>query len=96
MKIKKSIQFIVLSVASLLLQNCNTTAKKEAATETEMAPKAEYYTAADFNTVEKYDVHVHINAVDSTFINQAKKDNLRLLTVNVNSGRPVEEQRAVA
>ena len=96
MKINRSIQFILLSVTSLLLQNCNTTDKKESVTEAEVATKVEYYTAADFNTIEKYDAHVHINAVDSTFINQAEKDNLRLLTVNVNSGRPVEEQRAVA
>ena len=92
----RSIQFILLSTASLLLQDCNTTAKKETATETAKAPKAEYNSAADFVTVEKYDTHVHINAIDSTFINQAKNDNLRLVTVNVNSGRPVEEQRAIA
>jgi hypothetical protein len=32
---------------------------------------------------------------DSTFVDQAKKDNLRLLTLNVNSGKPVEEQRRI-
>ena len=70
MKINLSLQLIVLSAASLLLQNCNTTAKKETATETAEAPKAEYYSAADFAIVEKYDTHVHINAIDSTFINR--------------------------
>jgi hypothetical protein len=37
----------------------------------------------DFKTVEKYDIHVHINVDDTTFIKQAKEDNFRLLTVNV-------------
>src|SRR5436190_24318380 len=96
MKISRSVKYIVLYTACLLLQNCNTTAEKDTANETEAVHKPDFYTAADFNTVEKYDTHVHINVVDSTFIDQATKDNLRLLTVNVNSGRPAEEQRAVA
>ncbi len=96
MKIKWSVKYVFLYTACLLLQNCDTTAKKATSDETEAVPKLDFYTAADFNTVEKYDTHVHINVVDSTFIDQAKKDNLRLLTVNVNSGRPVEEQRSVA
>lgn len=96
MKINWNIRCIGLYVLCLLLQNCNSTPEKENSEKTEAAPKSEFYSAADFSSVKKYDTHVHINADDSTFINQAKEDNLWLLTVNVNSGRPVEEQRAVA
>ena len=94
MKIKPGIKYVILYAGCLLLQNCSTTAKKEATNEA--VQKAEFYTLADFNSVEKIDTHVHINVDDSTFIAQAKKDNLRLLTINVNAGVPIEEQRAVA
>ena len=96
MKINRSIIFLVLYTACTLFQNCNTTPKKDTTSETTASPKPDFYTEADFNTVEKYDTHVHLNVVDSTFVNQARKDNFRLLTVNVNSGMPVQEQRAVA
>jgi len=94
MKIKPGIKYFILDAGCLLLQNCKTTAKKEATNEA--VQKAEFYTLADFDSVEKIDTHVHINVDDSTFIAQAKKDNLRLLTINVNAGVPIEEQRAVA
>jgi len=94
MKIKPGIKYFILYAGCLLLQNCKTTAKKEATNEA--VQKAEFYTLADFDSVEKIDTHVHINVDDSTFIAQAKKDNLRLLTINVNAGVPIEEQRAVA
>ncbi|WP_291401447.1 amidohydrolase family protein [Daejeonella sp.] len=43
-----------------------------------------FYTLQDFKSVEKYDTHVHINTYDTAFINLAKADNFKLLTVNVN------------
>lgn len=79
--------------ACIFLQSCAAPADKKAIEN--IAPAA-YYSAADFTKVEKYDTHVHINADDSTFIDQAKKDNFRLLTINVNSGHPIEEQRRIA
>lgn len=94
MKINLSIKCILLYAGCLILQNCNTTTKKD--TTNEVVQKPEFYSAEDFSKVEKYDTHVHINADDTTFIGQAKKDNLRLLTVNVNSGVPIEEQQRIA
>jgi hypothetical protein len=44
----------------------------------------QFYTLQDFKSVEKYDTHVHINTYDTAFINLAKADNFKLLTVNVN------------
>lgn len=82
-----------LYAACILLQSCAAPAGKKAV---ENIPPEEYYSAADFTKVEKYDTHVHINADDSSFIDQAKKDNFRLLTINVNSGHPIEEQRRIA
>ncbi|WP_411274976.1 amidohydrolase family protein [Daejeonella sp.] len=60
--------------------------------------KSEFYTKEDFRNVEKFDTHVHLNIYDTTFISQAIKDKLRLLTVNVNPAYypSVEEQQNVA
>jgi hypothetical protein len=93
MKILLPPKNLLLPAACIFLQYCTTPSNK---TTSESATDAAYYSMADFDKVEKYDTHVHINADDSTFIQQAKKDNLRLLTVNVNSGEPIEEQRRIA
>ncbi len=94
MKINMNIKVICFYAGCVLLQNCTAPTKTDTANEN--VSKAEYYSTEDFTYVEKYDTHVHINADDSTFIDQAKKDNLRLLTVNVNSGTSIEEQRRIA
>ncbi len=71
MKININIKVVFFYAGCLFLQNCTAPAKKDTANEN--LPKAEYYSADDFVNVEKYDTHVHINAEDSTFIDQAKK-----------------------
>jgi hypothetical protein len=58
--------------------------------------KPEFYTSADFTAIEKFDTHIHINIDEASFIEEAKKDNLRLLTVNVDTEMPVDQQRSVA
>jgi predicted TIM-barrel fold metal-dependent hydrolase len=62
--------------------------------------KAEqYYSIADFKSVQKYDAHVHITkSIDTVFIKQAEADNFRLLNVNIYSttGIPVEELQKLA
>lgn len=65
---------------------------------TSVQTNSEFYTKEDFKNVEKFDVHVHLNIYDTTFISQARRDNLRLLTVNVNPAYypSVEEQQNVA
>jgi predicted TIM-barrel fold metal-dependent hydrolase len=57
----------------------------------------EYYTVEDYARVEKIDSHVHISTDDTTFMQVARADNFRLLTINVNSpsSPTIEEQRAV-
>ena len=94
MKINWSVKFWVLYAGCLLFQSCNSAAKKEEANAT--TNQDEYYTAADFDKVEKIDTHVHLNVDDSSFIKQAAADHFSMLTVNVNSGMAIEEQRSIA
>src|SRR3954452_54506 len=43
----------------------------------------EYYTIDDFNSVEKYDAHMHLNTYDESFVKQSHEDNFKLITINV-------------
>ena len=56
------------------------------------------FTMADFSSVDKVDVHVHINTSDTALIDQAAADRFRLLTINVDypDFPPLAEQRRVA
>ncbi|MDB5261723.1 MAG: amidohydrolase [Adhaeribacter sp.] len=82
------------------LQNCTqpSTDKAAAANENTATAPDEFYGPEDFNKVEKFDTHVHFNTADSTFLNQAKKEIFRLLTINVNPAYypPIEKQRDIA
>lgn len=89
----KYFKTIYLPVLALIMASC--TQNKANSDQTKDAES--FYTMEDFDKVEKYDTHVHISVDDSTFIKQAEKDNLRLLTVNVNSGtKLINEQQDVA
>jgi hypothetical protein len=56
------------------------------------------FTADDFGSVEKVDIHVHINSTDSALIDQARADHFRLLTINVDypDFPPLADQRRIA
>lgn len=58
----------------------------------------EYFTMDDFAVVQKIDAHVHVNSVDPAFIDQARSDNFKLLTVNVDypDFPPIDEQQSLA
>src|SRR3954454_1877167 len=59
----------------------------------------EYYTIDDFASVEKYDVHVHLNTNETSLIEQSEEDNFKLITINVDVAfefPTVEEQEDVA
>jgi predicted TIM-barrel fold metal-dependent hydrolase len=53
------------------------------------------YRITDFASVEKIDAHVHLHGSLPTFLSQAKADNFRLLTINVNYSDfpPLPKQR---
>jgi hypothetical protein len=44
---------------------------------------AKSFTVADFDTLEKIDVHVHINSPGPALLDEAEADHFRLLTINV-------------
>ncbi len=62
------------------------------------ASGAERFSVEDFASVDKIDVHVHINSTDSPLLEQAQSDNFRLLTINVDypDFPPLASQREVA
>lgn len=47
--------------------------------------KEDFYTEADFKTVDKIDVHCHVNSERPAFMEQAVEDNFKILTINTNS-----------
>src|SRR5947207_12972653 len=59
---------------------------------------AESYGVDDFASIEKIDVHVHINSLDTALIDEAAQSHFRLITINVDypDFPPLADQRAVA
>lgn len=59
---------------------------------------SDYYSIEDFERVRKIDTHMHLNAEDPALTEQARTDNFKLLTVNVDvSDYPsVEDQERYA
>jgi predicted TIM-barrel fold metal-dependent hydrolase len=43
----------------------------------------EYYTTNDFEAIEKYDAHMHLNTFDESFVKQSQEDGFKLITINV-------------
>lgn len=41
----------------------------------------QYYTVDDFESVKKFDTHIHLNTDETYFMDQAAKDNLRFLVI---------------
>lgn len=57
----------------------------------------DFYQIQDFQSVEKIDAHVHLNIENPVVIEQGIEDNMRLITLNVASGRvPIEFQQETA
>ncbi|WPP50986.1 amidohydrolase family protein [Catalinimonas niigatensis] len=55
--------------------------------------QAAYYSIDDFDQVEKIDVHVHIRTERDAFVEQARKDNFKLLTVVVDHSAGIQDVR---
>lgn len=57
-----------------------------------------HYNMSDFAKVEKVDAHVHINSMQPDFVQVAREDNFRLLTINVDypDFPPIQEQAHIA
>ena len=80
--------FLVLSTTSAIM-SCSEQNKTTATTE--------FYSVSDFNTVKKYDSHIHIESEKAMLADQAQKDNFHMLTINGDWGSmPVAEQQRLA
>jgi len=57
-----------------------------------------YYSPEDFKSVEKFDIHIHINTEEEHFIKQAIEDNFRFLDIVDDRpfGLPMTEQQKLA
>lgn len=52
--------------------------------------KTDYYTLNDFEKVKKIDTHIHVTTTRDAFVEQARKDNFRLLNIVVDVSRGEE------
>lgn len=79
----------------IVFSSCNSAEKPESAS-TNTEPS--YYTIDDFSTVDKYDIHVHINTEEAFFIEQAQEDNFRFLDIVDDRpfGLPMNDQERIA
>lgn len=59
---------------------------------------SKHFTMDDFTKIEKIDAHVHVNASDPLFVDLAKANHFKLLSINVDYGDfpPIETQFNVA
>ena len=57
-----------------------------------------YYSIDDYNKVPKIDAHIHYSYANPVLLEQAEKDNFRLITVNVETGTDpgINQQESVA
>lgn len=55
-----------------------------------------FYKFNDYGKVAKTDVHLHINSLDKRYMDMAAENNFRVISPNVDSRIPVDEQLATA
>jgi predicted TIM-barrel fold metal-dependent hydrolase len=69
-----------------------------AATEPSTSNTSRYYSLDDFERVEKIDAHVHLHGTAERFMQQAVRDNFRVLTINVDypDFPPIADQERTA
>ena len=86
--------------AFLLLCACSSKEPEAPPAAVASAPpsKVESYSMDDFASVRKLDAHVHINVLDSTFLEQARADNFEVMAINVDypDFPKLADQRAAA
>src|SRR5690606_26208402 len=77
----------------ILFSSCNSGEQQDSTT-----TEPTFYTVEDFSTVDKYDIHVHINTEESFFIKQAQEDNFRFLDIIDDRpfGLSMEDQERIA
>jgi len=90
-------KFAYLQILILLVFSQDCTHARRAASFSETSKPA-YYSVEDFGSVEKFDTHVHLNTMDTPFIEQAVADNFRFLDIVDDRpfGIPMKEQEKIA
>ncbi len=85
-----------IAVIAVFVCLCNCTERSKA------RPKAatresNYYSEADFKSVDKINTHVHIRITDTSFLQLAAEYNFRVLNISVNSpsSPPLEKQEGI-
>lgn len=82
----------ILVLCAGLIASCHTgTSSKEGT-----ADEISYYEMEDYDRVAKIDAHVHIRTADPAFMEQARADHFRLLTIVVDEEPGIEQQREYA
>jgi len=58
----------------------------------------QYYSIADFYSVDKVDTHMHLHSTNPAFMAEAKADNFRVLSINVDYADfpPIAQQQKIA
>jgi predicted TIM-barrel fold metal-dependent hydrolase len=94
MTYSKNLLYIFLFSLPVLLPSCTHTKKANSVPQTAGA----FYSVNDFAAIDKFDTHVHLNTSDTFYIEQAKKDNMRLLDIVDDRpfGIPMAEQEKIA
>jgi len=96
----KPIPQSLFAAAFLLLCACSSKEPESPppAAEAAQPAKVESYSMEDFARVHKLDSHVHINVLDSTFLEQARADNFEVMAINVDypDFPKLADQRAAA
>lgn len=70
--------YFILTVCMLLFAACANKTNRETK---ERGAADSFYTVEDFDSIEKFDSHIHLNTEQSAFIEQASEDNLRFLVI---------------
>src|SRR5688572_24418552 len=90
----------LLAGAFVLLAACSSKEAEAPPPAAANAPPAKpaVYSMEDFARVRKLDAHVHINVLDSTFLEQARADNFEVMAINVDypDFPKLADQRAAA
>lgn len=82
--------FYFLGILLVVFTSCNLATKTD--------KQEDYYQLEDFERVDKFDVHIHINTSETHFIEQAIKDNFYFLDIVDDRpfGLPMEQQQEFA
>ena len=83
-------KILLVMFVGLILAQCTPGTKKSG--------EESFFTEADFEKIEKIDIHCHVNTQRPAFMEQAVADNFQILTINTDApiGVTIQEQEELA